>query len=586
MASVTAAMLPHIHTIDAAVLVAYLVLMAGIGAYFARFIRVEKDFLKGGNRVEWWVAGMASFMSGFSVWTFTGGAGFAYRNGVIGIALMLLAVPAFFVGRLVFAARWRRARVTTIVEYVRARFGDATHQVFSWMAVPSQLMFGSVRLFALASFMSVALGISVPHLILVCGLVILVYTALGGYWAVCFTDMFQFMFLFPIALVLAALSLVSVGGWSGFVAGAPAGFLDPFGGEYGWLFLAAYAISQTIGYNNFANAQRYFCADDERSARKIAVLCMALFAFGSFVFYLPPLVARVVLPDLGATPNGLTEPSEAAYMAMGLRLLPRGLVGVLLAAMLASSMASLSATNHLVTGIVAKDLYQGYFDPRASDRTVLFVSRVAAVSVGVVMIAVALLLSSGTKSVFTLLFVFESMFLVPLGLPLLFGLLVPWGPWWSALVAYAVGAVSALGVNLYLNAGGLAHLNETHMIGVPAIATTVAFFAPALIGSPTGRLAERVARFFRTLSTPIDRRAELGDAPLSGRDQLALVGRVTTGMGVASALLLGFAASGRESLIIGVYALSTTALGVAFILAGVSRSGSTDRTTSKHEIAL
>src|ERR1051326_5421819 len=173
-------MTSRLGTLDGAVLVSYLALMAAIGAYFARFIHVGADFLKGGNRIEWWVAGMASFMSGFSVWTFTGGAGFAYRNGVIGIFLMLLAVPAFLVGRLLFAERWRRARVTTIVEYVRARFGDATHQVFSWMTVPSQVLFGSVRLFALASFMSVALGVSVPHLILVCGLAVALYTAPGG----------------------------------------------------------------------------------------------------------------------------------------------------------------------------------------------------------------------------------------------------------------------------------------------------------------------------------------------------------------------------------------------------------------------
>ena len=62
-----------VHVIDYVVLVCYLLLMAGIGAYFMRFMRVGADFLKGGNRVEWWVAGMASFMSGFSVWTFTGG---------------------------------------------------------------------------------------------------------------------------------------------------------------------------------------------------------------------------------------------------------------------------------------------------------------------------------------------------------------------------------------------------------------------------------------------------------------------------------------------------------------------------------
>ena len=115
-------------------------------------------------------------------------------------------------------------------------------------------------------------------------------SALGGYWAVCFTDMFQFMFLFPIAVALAVLSCAAAGGWTGFVERAPAGFLNPLGGEYGWLFLLAFTVSQTIGYNNFANAQRYFCADTERSARKIALLCMALFTAGSFVFYLPAIL--------------------------------------------------------------------------------------------------------------------------------------------------------------------------------------------------------------------------------------------------------------------------------------------------------
>ena len=573
-------MIPAVHPADLFVLAAYLVLMAGLGAYFMRFIRVDSDFLKGGNRVEWWVAGMASFMSGFSVWTFTGGAGFAYRHGIIGVFLMLLAVPAFFVGYAVFATRWRRARVTTIVEYVRTRFGDGTHQVFSWIAVPSQVLFASVRLFALASFVSVALEVSVPHLIIVCGLVILLYTALGGYWAVCFTDMFQFMFLFPIAVALAMLSFGAAGGWTGFVERAPAGFLNPFGGEYGWLFLLAFTVSQTIGYNNFANAQRYFCADTERSARKIALLCMALFTAGSFVFYLPPLAARVVMPELGRAANGLSEPAEAAYMAMGLRLLPPGLVGVLLAAMLASSMASLSATNHLVTGIVAKDLYQGYVDPHASGRRMLAISRIASVAIGLAMIAIALVLSRGAKSVFTLLFIFESMFLVPLGLPLLYGLLTPRGPWWCALAAYGVGALTALAVNLYVNGGGVGHLNETHMIALPALTTTLAFFVSAFAWETTRPIADRVRRFFALLSTPVDAKAELGEAPLSGRRQLALVGSVTTAMGLASSLLIPLPGAGRGRLIVLAYAMATTLLGLLFVIAG---RGAGNRTAMERE---
>ena len=302
--------------------------MAGVGAYFMKYMRVGSDFLKGGNRIEWWVAGMASFMSGFSVWTFTGGAGFAYRQGVIGVFLLGLAVPAFVFGFFIFAERWRRSRVTTVVEYIRSRFGEGTHKTFSWMTGPSQLMFAAVRLFALSSFMSVALGLRVEYLIVICGLVILAYTVLGGYWAVCFTDMFQFMFLFPVACLLAILSLSNVGGWGGFVHQTPAGFFNPFIGEYGWLFLLSYTVSQTAGYNNFANAQRYFCAPTERDAKKIALLCIVLFTIGSFIFYLPPLVARVAMPELGNMANGLKQPSEAAYIAMGLRVLPPGLVRV------------------------------------------------------------------------------------------------------------------------------------------------------------------------------------------------------------------------------------------------------------------
>lgn len=569
-----------IQTVDYIVLVCYLLLMASVGGYFMKYMRLGSDFLKGGNRVEWWVAGMASFMSGFSVWTFTGGAGFAYRQGVIGVFLMGLAVPAFIFGYFVFAERWRRSRVTTVVEYIRSRFGEGTHKMFSWMTGPSQLMFAAVRLFALSSFMSVALGLRVEYLIVICGLVILAYTVLGGYWAICFTDMFQFMFLFPVACLLAILSLSNVGGWGSFVHKTPPGFFNPFAGEYGWLFLLSYTVSQTAGYNNFANAQRYFCAPTERDAKKIALLCIVLFTIGSFIFYLPPLVARVAMPELGHMANGLKQPSEAAYVAMGLRVLPPGLVGILLAAMLASSMANLSAANHVVTGIFAKDLYQGYLRPEASDRHMLLASRVASLVVGVFMIGVALIFAQGASGIFTLLFILESMFLIPLGLPLLYGMLVKRGPWWSAVCAYVVGATTSLFVNFYLNRYRGMNLNETYLIGIPAITTTIAFFVPVLAIRATSAFAERVSVFFSRLATPIDPKTELGDTGVSGRGQLALVGRVTTGIGLACFLMLLASASGQDRVIIFVYALVTTITGLAFVAAGRAPKRASDTETA------
>jgi Na+/proline symporter len=380
--------------------------------------------------------------------------------------------------------------------------------------------------------------------------------------------MFQFMFLFPIACVLMVLSLANVGGFSSFVAQAPQGYFNPLAGDYGWLFLIVYTISQTTGYNNFGNAQRYFCADTEQSAKRIAVLCMVLFTIGSVIFYLPPLIARVALPDLGTTVNGLKQPSEAAYIAMGLRVLPPGLIGVLLAAMLASSMASLSAHNHIITGIFAKDIYQGYLRKDASDRHMLTASRLTSLGVGLVMICVALLFAQGATGIFTLLFILESMFLIPLGLPLLYGFLAKGGPWWSAVFAYVVGAITSLFVNFYLNRYRGMGLNETYLIGIPAITTTVAFFLPVLLIKPAGEFAKRVDAFFAKLATPIDTTTELGAAGVSGRGQLALVGKVTTGMGLACFLLVVASSAGRDRLIVAIYAVVTTLVGLAFMVTG------------------
>ena len=245
-----------------------------------------------------------------------------------------------------------------------------------------------------------------------------------------------------------------------------------------------------------------------------------------------------------------------------------GMVGVLLAAMLASSMASLSAHNHIITGIFAKDLYQGYLRKDASDRHMLTASRLTSLGVGLVMICVALLFAQGATGIFTLLFILESMFLIPLGLPLLYGFVTKGGPWWSAVCAYVAGAITSLFVNLYLNRYLGMGLNETYLIGIPAITTTIAFFIPVLFIAPEGEFARRVDSFFTKLKTPVDPATELGATGVSGRGQLALVGKVTTGMGIACFALVAASSPGRDRLIVGIYAVVTTLIGLAFIGAG------------------
>ena len=128
--------------------------------------------------------------------------------------------------------------------------------------------------------------------------------------------------------------------------------------------------------------------------------------------------------------------------------------------------------------------------------------------------------------------------------------------------------MTSLFVNLYLNRYLGMGLNETYLIGIPAITTTIAFFVPVLLIAPEGEFARRVDAFFGKLRMPIDPATELGPTGVSGRGQLALVGKVTTGMGVACFLLVAASAAGRDRLIVAIYAVATTLIGLAFIGAG------------------
>ena len=139
---------------DYSVLAVYMVILVGIGIYFARYMKGAVDYFKAANKLVWWVAGLSSFMSSFSVWMFTGCAGIAYREGLSGAVAIGLPGLAIFTGYLVFARLWRRSRVTTIMEYIEERYNLPTHQIASWSYVPVYLLYSGTALYSLGIFIS------------------------------------------------------------------------------------------------------------------------------------------------------------------------------------------------------------------------------------------------------------------------------------------------------------------------------------------------------------------------------------------------------------------------------------------------
>src|SRR6201981_290969 len=279
--------------VDYLVIGLYALLMVRVGVYVWRFNRGAAEYFRGGSRIPWLVAGLSCFMSGFSAWTFTGAAGVAYRAGIAATGLYIGNAASFLLGYFVFATRWRRSRVTTVMEYLSDRFNPITHQTFSWVMIFFQLFTSASTLFGLSLFISAACGFPVTGTILGAGALIVFYCVLGGLWAVVVTDFLQASILMPFCMVLVVMSLARVGGVGGLVHSLPPEMKTiHFSGEFGWLYIASWTIMVSFGYNTSAMAQRYFSVDDERSARKVALLCCGLFALGAFLWFIPPMVVR------------------------------------------------------------------------------------------------------------------------------------------------------------------------------------------------------------------------------------------------------------------------------------------------------
>jgi SSS family transporter len=543
--------------VDFAVIAAYMALMLGIGVYAMRFNRGATDYFKGGNRIHWLAAGLSSFMSGFSAWTFTGAAGLAYQHGLVAILLYVGNACTFLLGYFLFAQRWRRARIGTVMEYLVDRYDERTRQAFSWTTIFFQLFMGASMLYGLGLFVAPTCGFPLSWAIAGSGAVILVYCVIGGLWAVVITDFLQAAILMPFTIVLAFASLARVGGLSGLVSGLPAemtSFALPPG--YGWTYVVCWTVMTSFGYNTAAMAQRYFSVEDERASRKIALLCFGLFLLGAFIWFVPSFAMRIVYPDLHAIWPGLANPQESSYALAALTLLPAGLVGIMLAAMFSATMSSISGLLNLHASIISRDIFPTLFPRRAGEAEKLGVAWAATFAVGVAIMGIALAMAAGGYTVFGAMVTFNTVMSLAYGPPALLGLVVRRTPSWSGLASFAVALAIGSIVTFVLRWGLVANVVTV----VPA--SVAVFFLSRFFPEADGARAARHDNLFRRLDTPVDVGAELADTYDPTREVFRFLSRATGLVGLLCVPFVLTAPPGERATAVG-YVAITLALAAA-----------------------
>ncbi len=568
-----------VQMLDYVVILAYMLITLGVGVYFKKFNKGAADFFKGGNQIPWLVSGLSAFMTGFSAWTFTAASGIAYDHGVIIILLYLGNALTFLFGYWLFAARWRRARISSPMEYLSERFDQPTRQTFSWSTVFFDLFMVSVWLFALGKYVAVATQIPVSWVILGAGGIILAYCLVGGLWAVVVTDFLQGVILLPFTIILAFAAVYKIGGIAEFISALPAEMLTVGHSEYSnWIFLVSWTMMVIFGYNTRAHAQRYYSVDTEKSARKISLLNFVLFVLGAFIWFIPPMATRILYPEISQMWPNASNPQEGAYAVISLTLLPHGLIGVMLAAIFSASMSNISSYYNLFSAIITTDIVPRFYSKTLDDRQRLLIGRVTTMVVGLLVPALALLMAGSGHSAFNLMNSFNSIISIAYGPPALIGFLSRKTPHWSGLLYFVIALI--LGSIGWFYWGW--NIPE-NVLYVTPLSIVIMFGSRYLSGFLKEKdiYVQRRALFFKKLDTPIDVAGEVGDASHIERLVFSFLARVTALIAVLSLLFILFNEDGDDMLTIILY--STITLGLAVTFLALSRRESLLKPDVAHE---
>ena len=475
-----------LQNLDYVAILVYLLLMAFVGVLFGYLVKDSGSYFKGGGAIPWLMAAVTNFMGLFSTFVFIAYAGIAYEHGLVAMTVLWAFVPACIIGG-ILAKRWRRVGKTSPMEYLETRYSFNVRQTMTWAGLVMRFLDNMVRLYAIGILITAATPLPFVWAIVISGVIVTGFNLFGGMWSVSIMSTIQFVILLLVTVVLLPLSLGEAGGLSVLAEKMP-DHLHWFNGPKGNLFwLGVFYVMSIIKQNeNWTFIQKFYCVRDEKAARNVGLFTALLFLVSISVFLLPTVVAPVIIPGL--------ENPEMSYVVLSVKLLPVGIMGIMFSSLFASTMSTLNAEFNVMSGVVTHDIYLRLFNPNASDRQVLTVARIGTVAIGII-ITLGAIVINGT-GVFEINKLFSGIMAIPLGIPLLFGVIAkrPTGP--AATLTIILGVLIGVVVNLI---PGLSWEAGTL---IEILLCLLIYFFPYPVRTNEEKQNE-VKSFFDKLSTPI-----------------------------------------------------------------------------------
>jgi len=390
-------------TPDWTLLILFLAGTVLVGIFLGRLVKNASDMFAAGGQSPWWLSGLSAFMTMFSANTFVVWGGVAYQHGLVAVVINLCYGIAAIAAGFTVAGRWNRMGIRTPAEYVEKRFGRGALHFYTWFMMTFRLVGSGGALYAIATLTlavisggdsagAVAIDPSTLRwAIFAFAVVVIVYTMIGGLWAVLVTDTLQFIILNLAVVFVIPLSITAVGGLDGFVSLVPPDFFTPTSTRFSWFFLAGWvAIHYFMIGAEWAFVQRYLCVPSPKEARKSTFLFGGLYLFSPFLWLLPPMLWRAHHPiPEGADGATVTRLAETAYIVSCKAVLPAGMLGLMLAAMFSATASMISSQLNVFSGVLTENIYRPLAG-NPDEKRMLFMGRVFTAVLGLLIMGVAM----------------------------------------------------------------------------------------------------------------------------------------------------------------------------------------------------
>ena len=499
----------QLQALDWAIIAVFFLVSLGIGLYASRSSGDStKEFFLSGRNMPWWLLGVSMVATTFSADTPNLVTDIVRKNGVAGNwawwAFLLTGMLTVFV----YARLWRRSGVLTDLEFYELRYSGAPARFLRqfraiYLGVFFNVMIMATVCLAGIKIAGILLGLDPLTTVLLVSVVTVFYSALGGFKGVVITDFVQFTFAMVGAVWAAVyiLNLPEIGGLDRlFTHPNVAGKLDLIPSfddpaVYVPLFVVPIAVQWWSVWYPGAEpggggyvAQRMLAAKNEKHAVGATLLFNAFhYALRPWPWILIALASLIVFPDLASIATAFpgVEPSvvndDLAYPAM-LSYLPKGLLGLVIASLIAALMSTLSTHLNWGSSYVVHDWYHRFIKPEATEKELVTIGRISTVVLMVLAAFLALALSNALQA-------FNILLQIGAGTGLIF--ILRW--FWWRINAYTeiAGMFISFAVALLLEfawaPSGLPELAGHHKLLLGIAITTVGWLAVTFLTQPTDR---------------------------------------------------------------------------------------------------